>query len=81
MTSLILNNRKRTYQMFLGQVDDKLKETDSIVEAKLKEKLKHYTQKAPEDEVVVGGKAETQLVKREIVNFELGSLKRKNILR
>jgi len=44
MTSLILNNRKRTYQMFLGQVDDKLKETDSIVEAKLKEKLKHYTQ-------------------------------------
>jgi hypothetical protein len=54
--------------MFLGQVDDKLKETDSIVEAKLKEKLKHYTNQAPEDEMVIGGKAtETQLVKRETI--------------
>ena len=63
--------------MFLGQVDDKLKETDSIVEAKLKEKLKHYTNQAPEDEMVIGGKAtETQLVKRETIQFELGDIKR-----
>jgi hypothetical protein len=38
------------------------------VEAKLKAKLKHYTQSGTEDEVLIGGKStETQLVKRETI--------------
>jgi hypothetical protein len=40
---LITENRKRTFQMFLGNVNDKLKADDDIVEQRLKMKIEHYT--------------------------------------
>ena len=36
LKEMILKNRKRTYDMYMGQQDDKIKEIDSIVEIKLR---------------------------------------------
>ena len=74
LNHLISENRKRTYQMFLGNVNDKLKADDDIVEQRLKMKIEHYTG-AP-----VSKSDDKQLAKIAPA-YELGSTKRQKILR
>jgi hypothetical protein len=50
LKEMILKNRKRTYDMYMGQHDDKIKEIDSIVEIKLRQKLKQYVSDNEQDE-------------------------------
>ena len=41
----ILENRKRTYQVFLGQLEDKVPEVEDVVKLKLEYKIKtHYSE-------------------------------------
>lgn len=40
MQESILENKKRTYQMFLGQVEDKVPEVEEVVRLKLELKIK-----------------------------------------
>jgi len=38
----ILENKKRTFQMFLGQLEDKVPDVDDITKAKLEHKIKKW---------------------------------------